>query len=664
MAATAEWKMVTTAEWNESQRIRQAENHEIGTLNERHADIISNVHFLQARRRKLEMIIGQWSGSAWTHKPEYSYVMKSSRYEAEAAQLPSLKQQLSTAESRFEAARREHVRLDEDDLLTKLCEIRMKLCIAEGRGKRIDEECRRLRLENQKILEDQAAQRLIIDREVVDRSAYERRATDLLAECESLLESCRIQGVRSYSFDDIESDRKLFRGAIDSAMVDIRRQYENLASTVNTEMKQWYDQRITQVALASTVNTEMKQWYDQRITQVAERLALLRAELIDVRTKLNNLENRNRLLESLIADIEEAKAADLMVADTLSKEDQLQLKSLMEQYEAVTGGAPMESKYSIASLREEILRYRELLYGIGSGIISDGPSASGALSIVHHRSSSHEIGSGVSAYRVQRSQAYGAINHSRSGSGAYSQSGGGATYTQIRSSTVKHSQNGSYSSKEYRIGGGVTTGQSQIGSGVSTGYSQMGSGAGQYSSQIGYGATTQDIGSGVVQKGERYAISSSTTTPTVVSKLDYMIKGAADDLNTSRISSEHDYAMHRSAQGNVAIAEVAADGSYIILENTSLDCDQHLGEWTLRSTSSTLKQVSYTFPRDFTLTPQNTVQIFARGRGVHNPPHSLVCESDSTFATGDDLSVYLYDNNGQERAHLSQRSFFRHSTSF
>ncbi|XGW33562.1 hypothetical protein V3C99_017734, partial [Haemonchus contortus] len=494
MAAT------TTTEWNEAQRTRRNENLEIGTLNEKHADIISNVHFLQARRRKLEMIIGQLTGTYRSRAaPEYSYAMKSSRYEAEAEQLPALKMQLSNAESRFEAARREYAQLDEDALLVKLCDIRMKLCVAQGRGRRIEEECSRIRLENQKLMEDQNAQRSIIDREVVDRSAYERRAANLLAECESLLEACKAQTIKAISFDDIEGDRRHFRNAIDSAMVDIRRQYENLASTVDTEMKQWYDQRVSQVASRSHADS----------TSQKERLALLRAELIEVRTRLNNLENRNRLLESLIADIEDAKAQDLATADKLLKDDENQLKSLMDQYEAVTGAAPSQQTYSIATLREEILRYRELLYGVGTGLLGSGPAAPGALSIVNHISSSHDIGSGV-----RTSQTYnGVVSHSRTGSGVYNH--------------------------------GVNSG-------------------GSYTHQ-----------------SERYAITSSTTTPTVVSKLDYMIKEATDDMNASRISgSEHDFSLHRSAQGNVAIAEVAADGSYVIVENTSLDTDQHLGDWT------------------------------------------------------------------------------------
>ncbi|XGW33561.1 hypothetical protein V3C99_017734 [Haemonchus contortus] len=538
MAAT------TTTEWNEAQRTRRNENLEIGTLNEKHADIISNVHFLQARRRKLEMIIGQLTGTYRSRAaPEYSYAMKSSRYEAEAEQLPALKMQLSNAESRFEAARREYAQLDEDALLVKLCDIRMKLCVAQGRGRRIEEECSRIRLENQKLMEDQNAQRSIIDREVVDRSAYERRAANLLAECESLLEACKAQTIKAISFDDIEGDRRHFRNAIDSAMVDIRRQYENLASTVDTEMKQWYDQRVSQVASRSHADS----------TSQKERLALLRAELIEVRTRLNNLENRNRLLESLIADIEDAKAQDLATADKLLKDDENQLKSLMDQYEAVTGAAPSQQTYSIATLREEILRYRELLYGVGTGLLGSGPAAPGALSIVNHISSSHDIGSGV-----RTSQTYnGVVSHSRTGSGVYNHGvNSGGSYTHVRNSSLKQitATSGTYSPRQYQIGGGVTS-QSHIGSGATPAYSQMSSGAGQYSSQIGYGVTTHDSGSGAVQQSERYAITSSTTTPTVVSKLDYMIKEATDDMNASRISgSEHDFSLHRSAQGNVAIA--------------------------------------------------------------------------------------------------------------
>ncbi|KHJ93359.1 intermediate filament tail domain protein [Oesophagostomum dentatum] len=119
-----------------------------------------------------------------------------------------------------------------------------------------------------------------------------------------------------------------------------------------------------------------------------------------------------------------------------------------------------------------------------------------------------------------------------------------------------------------------------------------------------------------------------------------------------------------AANGRMRFQKVAQDGSSVIIENTSMDIDQHIGEWTLRSTSSSLKQASYTFPRGFVLKPQSTVQVFARGKGAHDPPRSVVCEAETTFATGDDLDIYLYDNNGQERARLTQRGYFRNYTTF
>lgn len=140
------------------------------------------------------------------------------------------------------------------------------------------------------------------------------------------------------------------------------------------------------------------------------------------------------------------------------------------------------------------------------------------------------------------------------GSGAYSQIGSGASYsqigsgagaaytTQIRTTSTAHSQ----------IGSGAAP-YSQTGSGAETTFSQAGS---SVRPQIGYGVTTgtTDIGSGALYQSETYSTSSAIDRqPTVVSTLDYTIKEAPQTTVSSRISTEHDYSMHRSAQGNVTI---------------------------------------------------------------------------------------------------------------
>ncbi|KAE9414090.1 hypothetical protein Angca_003638, partial [Angiostrongylus cantonensis] len=120
------------------------------------------------------------------------------------------------------------------------------------------------------------------------------------------------------------------------------------------------------------------------------------------------------------------------------------------------------------------------------------------------------------------------------------------------------------------------------------------------------------------------------------------------------VTGANRFEAQRSAQGNISIADVAPDGSFIIVENTSVSHDEKIGEWKLRS-SSTGRDISFIFPKDFVLTPKSKVTVYARGKGLYAPPHSLVFEAEESFATGGDVHVYLYNEENQERASFIQR---------
>ncbi|ETN80252.1 intermediate filament tail domain protein [Necator americanus] len=632
------------------------------------------------------------------------------RYDAEAEKIPSLNIELNNTRSRYESALRGRDLAAEDSLLVRLCDVRSQICLAKGRGKVIQEECQRLRNENQKLIDDIASQRQIFDRETQERYSYERRARPLLQECEDLLRKCKMETatIPGYSFDDIEKDRKHFREGIAASMGDIRRQYDILASTVNSEMEQWYKEQV--------VGIDIKQREDA--SSYKKKLEDLRAELVAVRTQLAHLEERVSnlvchfvdliALTSLIGDFEDAREQEQKISDSCMQEEETNIKRLIERYnDLLSAPTARDEKYSVATLRVEILRYRELLdsvgprsnrdissilrsafekmdsrvgvrrtsthesTGIGSGAVQIGGGTTyggGGLTQTYsatkttytYSSGTSQIGSGVT------SQAH-VVGGATIGSGATSHGGsvgyGGATsHTHIGGGATSQTYGGGSSSHTH-IGGGATshtyqeraTSQGQIGTGA-TSDSRSETGA-VVMPHIGQGVAAQDITSdGSAWSSKQYTWT-DRKQPTVVSTIDYTIRDERD--SAQRSGADHEYTMQRSAQGNVSISKVAHDGSYVIIENTSMDIDQHIGEWTLRSTSSSLKQVSYTFPRGFTLAPQTTVQVFARGKGEHNPPHTVVCEADSTFATGDDLDIYLYDNNGQERARLNQRSFFR-----
>ncbi|VDM74352.1 unnamed protein product [Strongylus vulgaris] len=540
-------------------------------------------------------------------------------YDADAEKIPSLNAELNDARSRYETAMRERDTAAEDALLVRLCEIRSQICLAKGRGRAIQEECDRLRKENQKLIDDISAQRQIFDRETQERYTYESRAKPLLQECEELLRKCKMVPVPKYSFDDIERDRKQWRAEVEASMVDIRRQYDILASTLTSEMEQWYKEKVMEIGVKQREET----------SSFKKRLADLRAELADVRSRLNHLEERNRLLTSLIADFEDARAQEQKIADACVKEDEDHLKKLIDRYEELLAAGPSEERYSVVTLRAEIRRYRELLDSVGEG--------GGSLLGGGGRGGSGGGGNGGGFGASGSGGGFGAGGSGEVIGGKASRQLEGGPTTYFRSTTTtKTSQIGSGASdfgggvtSTYVPGGGITL--SSEGGAVTSGHSQIGSGASV--------AVPLPAPQGTIH----YSWSERNPT-TVTTTVDYTMRDERSSVARSG-PDHHEYNMQRSAKGNVTIGKVANDGSYVTIENTSMDIDQDIGGWTLRSTSSTLKQVSYTFPPEFSITPQSAVKVFARGKGPHNPPHSVVCEMDTTFATGDDLDIYLYDKN-------------------
>ncbi|WKY16667.1 hypothetical protein Q1695_001365 [Nippostrongylus brasiliensis] len=122
-----------------------------------------------------------------------------------------------------------------------------------------------------------------------------------------------------------------------------------------------------------------------------------------------------------------------------------------------------------------------------------------------------------------------------------------------------------------------------------------------------------------------------------------------------RVTGANRFEAQRSAQGNVSISDVASDGSFVTIENTSTSHDEVIGEWKLRSEGSG-RDVTFVFPRDFKLAPKAKVKVYARGKGVYSPPHSLVFEAEESFAIGPDVRTTLYNEQNMERASIVQRS--------
>jgi len=107
----------------------------------------------------------------------------------------------------------------------------------------------------------------------------------------------------------------------------------------------------------------------------------------------------------------------------------------------------------------------------------------------------------------------------------------------------------------------------------------------------------------------------------------------------------------RSNKGNIQFAEIPADGRYVVLENLSVNKDEHLNEWKLTRKIDGARELVFTFPSKFVLRAGKSVRIWARGAsGGQNLVDSLVYEGADTWGFGFNVVTTLFSRDGEEKA--------------
>jgi len=107
----------------------------------------------------------------------------------------------------------------------------------------------------------------------------------------------------------------------------------------------------------------------------------------------------------------------------------------------------------------------------------------------------------------------------------------------------------------------------------------------------------------------------------------------------------------RSNKGNVQFAEIPADGRYIVLENLSVNKDEHMSEWKLTRKIDGARELVSTFPSKFFLRAGKSVRIWAKGAsGGQNLIDSLVYEGSDTWGFGFNVITTLFSRDGEEKA--------------
>jgi len=115
----------------------------------------------------------------------------------------------------------------------------------------------------------------------------------------------------------------------------------------------------------------------------------------------------------------------------------------------------------------------------------------------------------------------------------------------------------------------------------------------------------------------------------------------------------------RSAKGPVAIAEIAADGKFVQLENTGRK-DEELGEWRLKRNIDTEDKYDVALPKAFTLKAGEKVKLWAKGqKPAEGAGASDIEVAESTWGVGSNVVITkLINPANEERATHVQRTTF------
>jgi intermediate filament protein if len=133
------------------------------------------------------------------------------------------------------------------------------------------------------------------------------------------------------------------------------------------------------------------------------------------------------------------------------------------------------------------------------------------------------------------------------------------------------------------------------------------------------------------------------------------LHGRPRDVMKGEMSAKTTY--QRSAKGPVAIAECAADGKSITLENTGRK-DEPLGGWALKRNIDGSDKGDYFINEDFIIRPGAKIKLWARGAKPLNAPASDLETDETSWGSGANINTRLVNPNGEDRATHVQKTIY------
>nr|CAA60122.1 neurofilament protein NF70 [Cornu aspersum] len=352
---------------------REKEKKDMRDLNERFANYIEKVRFLEAQNKKLaselEQLRSHWGKETNKIKLMYETELTEARKliddtnkEKSRLQLRvgQLEEQLDDVMRQLDEAKkwRSQDRETINKLNQQVSELEGEVRMLRRTNDSLDTERQRDKATINRLQEELEKLRIDLSNETIARLDAENKYQTLLEEME-FLKSVHEQELKELSAlayrDTTAENREFWKNELSQAIRDIQQEYDMKVDQIRGEMETFYNLKVQEFRTGAT-----KQ--NMEVTHAREETKKLHKQLGDLRTRNSDLEARNAQLEKqyqdMLREMEQKDHEHVMEINSL-KEEMNKLRAELEAM-LIELQILMDAKLS---LELEIAAYRKLLEG-------------------------------------------------------------------------------------------------------------------------------------------------------------------------------------------------------------------------------------------------------------------------------------------------------------
>ncbi|KAH9500744.1 hypothetical protein Btru_076379 [Bulinus truncatus] len=352
---------------------REREKKDMQDLNERFANYIEKVRFLEAQNKKLaselEQLKSHWGKETSAVKQMYDTELNEARKliddtNKEKARLQlrvgQLEEQMDDVTRQLDEAKkwRSQDRETINKLNQQVSELEGEIRMLRRTNDSLDTERQRDKATIARLQEELEKIRIDLSNETIGRLDAENKYQTLLEEVE-FMKSVHEQELKELSAlayrDTTAENREFWKNELSQAIRDIQQEYDLKVDQIRGEMETFYNLKVQEFRTGAT-----KQ--NMEATHAREETKKLHKQLSDSRTRLADLEARNAQLEKqyqdLLRELEQKEHEHDIELNSL-KDEMNKLRTEMEGM-LVELQTLMDAKLS---LELEIAAYRKLLEG-------------------------------------------------------------------------------------------------------------------------------------------------------------------------------------------------------------------------------------------------------------------------------------------------------------